>query len=51
MSRLKPLKLSTLRGFYQTEHLSSKTMLVKEEKLLHTASLVKDERGAAPRSP
>jgi len=31
MSRLKPRNLSTLRGFYQTQHLSSKTILVKEE--------------------
>jgi len=31
MSRLKPRNLSMLRGFYQTQHPSSKTMLVKEE--------------------
>jgi hypothetical protein len=43
MSRLKPLKLLTLRGFYQTEHLSSKTILVKEEKLSYAASIRKDE--------
>jgi hypothetical protein len=31
MSRLKPRNLSTLRGFYQTQHPSSKTLDRKEE--------------------
>jgi hypothetical protein len=31
MGRLKPRNLSTLRGFYQTQHPSSKTLGRKEE--------------------
>jgi hypothetical protein len=31
MSRLKPRNLSMLRGFYQTQHPSSKTTEAKEE--------------------
>ena len=38
MSGLKPRKLSMLRGFYQTQHPSSKTVLVKEENGAHARS-------------